>query len=212
MARKPAPGTRDRILDSAARLFQEHGARAVGTQQIIDECGCGKKLLYGEFASKDDLVVAYLERCQHEWSTIMDEATRPYADDPARQLVAMVRAVARQVAAPDFRGCPFRTTHSQFPDHAHPAHQLTVRHVKDLRIRLHRLAKQSQARDPRPLADQLMLIIDGLYVNGSMLGRTGAATAAVALADELVRRSTEPASSSTSDKTSTRPGRESPHR
>src|SRR6187549_1952821 len=89
MPRKPAPGTRDRILDSATRLFQEHGVRAVGTQQIVDECGCGKKLLYGEFATKDELVVAYLERCQQEWSAVMDEATRTYAEDPARQLVAM---------------------------------------------------------------------------------------------------------------------------
>jgi AcrR family transcriptional regulator len=115
MARKPAPGTRDRILDSAARLFQEHGARGVGTQQIIDECGCGKKLLYGEFPSKDDLVVAYLERCQEEWSAIIDEATRPYADDPARQLVALVSAAARQAVAPDFRGCR--------PPGGHPARQ-----------------------------------------------------------------------------------------
>jgi hypothetical protein len=50
----------------------------------------------------------------------MDEATLPYADDPARQLVAMVRAVARQVAAPDYRGCSFRTTHAQFRDEDHP--------------------------------------------------------------------------------------------
>jgi AcrR family transcriptional regulator len=189
MARNPAPGTRDRILDSAARLFQEHGARAVGTQQIIDECGCGKKLLYGEFASKDDLVVAYLERCQREWTAVMDEATAPYADDPAGQLVALVGAAARQVAAPDFHGCPFRTTHAQFPDGAHPAHQVAVRHVKDLRARLHRLAKGARARDPRALADRLLLIIDGLYINGSMLGHRGAATAAVALADDLVRGS-----------------------
>jgi AcrR family transcriptional regulator len=190
MARKPAPGTRDRILDTAGRLFQEHGARAVGTQQIIDECGCGKKLLYGEFASKDDLVVAYLERCQQEWTAIMDEATRPYADDPAGQLVAMVRAVARQVTAPDFRGCPFRTTHAQFPDDRHPAHQVAVRHVNNLRNQLHRLAKRARARDPRALADRLMLIIDGLYINASMLGRRATATVAVALADEVVREST----------------------
>ena len=44
----------------------------------------------------------------------------PYAGDPARQLVAMVHAVARQVAAPDYPGCPFRTTHAQFPDEPIP--------------------------------------------------------------------------------------------
>jgi AcrR family transcriptional regulator len=191
MARKPAPDTRDRILDSAVRLFQEHGARAVGTQQIIDDCGCGKNLLYREFASKDDLVVAYLERCQQEWTAIMEEATRPYADDPARQLVAMVRAVVRQVDAPDFRGCPFRTAHAQFPEH-HPARKASVRHVQNLQIQLHRLAKRAGARDPRALADRITLIIDGLYVDGAMLGPSGPATAAVSLAEELVRGSIEP--------------------
>jgi AcrR family transcriptional regulator len=191
MARKPAPGTRDRILDHAARLFQEHGPRAVGTQQIIDECGCGKKLLYREFASKDDLVVAYLERCQREWDAIIDDATRPYSADPARQIVALVQSVADQATAPDYQGCPFRTAASQYPDAAHPVHQVAVRHVKDLRARLHGLARRAGARDPRALADRITLIIDGVYIDAAMLGRRGPATAAVALADELVRGSIE---------------------
>ncbi len=113
MARKRAAGTRDRILDSAARLFQEHGARAVGTQQIIDDCGCGKNLLYREFPSKDDLVVAYLERCQQEWTAVMEDATRPHADDPAGQLVAMVQAVAQPDRRPRLHGLPL-------PHHPHP--------------------------------------------------------------------------------------------
>jgi AcrR family transcriptional regulator len=192
MARKPAPGTRERILDNAARLFQQHGTRAVGTQQIIDECGCGKKLLYGQFATKDDLVVAYLERCQREWTAIMDDATASHVEDPGRQLVALVSAAASQVTAPDFHGCPFRTTHAQFPDDSHPAHQAAVRHIKDLRARLHRVARRTGARDPRALADRLLLIIDGLYTNGSILGRRGAAPVAVALADEVVRNSMKP--------------------
>jgi AcrR family transcriptional regulator len=190
VARKPAPGTRERILDNAGRLFREHGARDVGLQQVIDACGCGKNLLYREFPSKDELVAAYLERCQLEWSATMDEATRPYADDPAGQLVAIVRAVTQQVAATDYEGCPFRTAHAQFPHDEHPASRVAVRHLKDLRARLRALARQSGAHDPRALGDQIMLIIDGVYTNGSILGRAGAATAAVAFADAAVRAAT----------------------
>jgi len=195
MARSPAPGTRDRILDTATRLFQEQGVRAVGLQQIIDECGCGKSLLYREFASKDALVVAYLEHAQAEWSEIMDEALRPHAGDPAAQLVALVQAVADQVAATDYAGCPFRTTHAHFPAPDHPAHRVAVRHVRDLRARLRRLARLARARNPAALGDRLLLIIDGLYVNGSMLGDRAAGATAVALAEELVR---EASASSTS--------------
>jgi hypothetical protein len=70
---------------------------------------------------------------------------------------------------------------------------VAVRHVETLRSRLHTLAKRAGARDARALADRLMLIIDGLYVNTSMLGRTSAVTAAVGLADQLVRESIGPA-------------------
>jgi AcrR family transcriptional regulator len=187
MARAPAPGTRERILDTASRLFQEQGVRAVGLQQIIDECGCGKSLLYREFASKDVLVVAYLEHAQAEWSEIIDEALRPYVGDPAAELVALVQAVADQVVAPDYAGCPFRMTHAHFPDPDHPAHQVAVRHVRDLRTRLRRLARRAGAADPAALGDRLLLVIDGLYVNGSMLGDRTVGATAVALAEELVR-------------------------
>ena len=195
MARSPAPGTRDRILDTATRLFREQGVRAVGLQQIIDECGCGKSLLYREFASKDALVVAYLEHAQAEWSEIIDEALRPHAGDPAAQLVALVQAVADQVAATDYAGCPFRTTHAHFPDPDHPAHRVAVRHVRDLRARLRRLARLARARNPEALGDRLLLIIDGLYVNGSMLGDRTAGATAVALAEELVREASAPSTS-----------------
>jgi AcrR family transcriptional regulator len=187
MARKPAPDARERLLESASRLFNERGVHAVGLQQIIGECGCGKNMLYREFASKDDLVVAWLERCQDTWEAIVDGATRPLADDPAGQLVAIVRVSAEEAAVPGYRGCPMRNTRAEFPDPAHPAHQVSVAYVDAVRARLRELAERAGASDPGPLADRLMLILDGLLSNSAMLGPEGAAAAAVDFAQEVIR-------------------------
>lgn len=192
MARKPAPGAHDRILDTAARLFNDHGVHAVGLQQIIDECSCGKNLLYREFGSKDELIVAYLERCRQDSAARIDRATQALADDPAGQLVAVVRVASEQVAAPDYRGCPFLNIHAEFPDTNHPAHQVSVAHRTALRAQLRDLAARAGAADPETLADRILLIVDGVYANGAILDTGGAAGAAVAFAEEVVRDATRP--------------------
>jgi len=186
MARKPAPGTRDRILDVASRLFHDHGVHAVGLQQIIDECGCGKNLLYREFASKDDLVVAYLKRCRDEWETVIHEAIQQAGNDAARQLVAVVRAVAGQVADPDYRGCPFLNTHAELRDPAHPAHQVAVEHFQALRRQLRALANRARLRNGSDIAEQILLIVYGLYATGAVLRSDNTAPNAIALAERTL--------------------------
>ena len=56
---KPA---RERILDTAYELFSLRGIRAVGVDEIVEQAGIAKATLYRHFASKDDLVLAYLDR------------------------------------------------------------------------------------------------------------------------------------------------------
>jgi AcrR family transcriptional regulator len=186
MARKPAEGVRERIVDTAARLFYEQGVHAVGLQQIIDECGCGKSLLYREFASKDELIVAWLERCRLDWARLTETVAERLPDDPAAQMIEIVRAVADDVSSPGYRGCAVRNTYAEFPDREHPAHRVSLDHVKGMRAHVRDLAVRAAAADPDMLADRLMLILDGMYTNGIVLGGA-AAGSAVAFAEEVVR-------------------------
>jgi TetR/AcrR family transcriptional regulator len=53
--------TRARILEAAVRQFSENGLAGARTEQIAEEAGVNKALLYYYFKSKDDLYSAALE-------------------------------------------------------------------------------------------------------------------------------------------------------
>jgi AcrR family transcriptional regulator len=184
------PDRRERILDMAATLFDERGIQAVGMQQIIDSVGCGKAVLYREFPTKDDLVVAYLERYTATWDRVRERVAQEHRGDPAAQLVAVVRWTTEQAVMPSYRGCPVHNTHAEFPDPGHPAHAMALRYAERIRSAMTEIAREAGAADPHTLADRLVLVIDGVNVSGATLGNDGPAQAAVALAEDLVRTAT----------------------
>ena len=64
----PELTARERILDTAFRLFYARGIRAVGVDLIIAESGVAKATFYKHFPAKDDLVLAYLDRVDGVWT------------------------------------------------------------------------------------------------------------------------------------------------
>jgi AcrR family transcriptional regulator len=158
MARKPAPGTRQRILAVAARLFGEHGVRSVGMQRLVSETGLGKNLVYREFEGKDHLVAEWLRDSHADWSLSVETVIQRYRDDPSRQLLAIVEFYYDSVVNTAFHGCPFYCTLSEFRDHSHPGRQAAVAHLESVRQLFRTLAGAAGAADPGRLADALMLI------------------------------------------------------
>jgi AcrR family transcriptional regulator len=84
---------RQRILDTAFRLFYAHGIRAVGVDRIIAESGAAKATFYKYFPAKDDLVVAYLDTVDGIWSQQLHDAAEAAGTAPADQLVGMFDAL-----------------------------------------------------------------------------------------------------------------------
>jgi AcrR family transcriptional regulator len=189
MARPQAPGTKQRILAVAARLFSQHGVRSVGMQQLVDETGLGKSLVYREFSGKDDLVAEWLKSTDDTWSELAGAATEPYEGDPARQLLALVEFIHDSTRADEFRGCVFYNTLGEFREEDHPGHREALAHLEKLRALLCGYARAAGAADPDALAEALMLIIGGLLVNGMAFGANGPAKHAVTVAESLIRAS-----------------------
>ncbi len=188
MARTPTPGVRQRILDTASRLFGEHGVRAVGMQQLIDETGVGKSLLYREFPSKDDLVAAWMQDSDAQWWRQAHEIVEPHAGDPVRQMLALVEFFHDSARDPGFHGCIYYNTSSEFRDSAHPGRQEAVAHLKRVHGLVRELSAQAGVADPDGLADAMMLIIGGLLANAEALGDTGPVRAALPTAEAVIRQ------------------------
>src|SRR5512132_3835546 len=89
-ATRPA---RDRILDTAFRLFYAHGPRGVGVDTITAEPGVAKATLYKHFPRKDDLTLACLDKVDQAWFGQLRTAARA-AGDPRAQLVGMFDALS----------------------------------------------------------------------------------------------------------------------
>ncbi|WP_370588731.1 TetR/AcrR family transcriptional regulator [Pseudonocardia sp. C8] len=205
MARTAAPDGRDRILDVAARLFYEQGIRAVGMKQIVDEAGTGKSLLYGHFATKDELVEAYLRRSAARLGRSAARAQQAAGDDPGERIVALVTDAGHRILRPGGRGCPFRNYLVEFPDAGDepdtgtgPA-AVARRTLGESRAVVERLARElAGPAGGAVLAEQIALILDGLFARASYRDRgddeppVGAVLAAVELTRTLVAQHRAP--------------------
>ena len=186
-AAKPA---RERILETASELFFRHGIRAVGIDTIIARSGVAKMSLYRHFASKDELVVAFLEWRDKTYWDWWDAVLARHPGEPRAQLKALVAGISERIGNRFYRGCAFLNTASEFPTPAdgseHPAHAVSMAHKTELRRRLLDLATALDVGDPQQLADQFLLLFNGAYATAPLLGAEWPRGALDAALDSLI--------------------------
>jgi AcrR family transcriptional regulator len=176
---------RERILDTAFRLFYAHGIRAVGVDRIIAESGVAKATFYKHFPAKDDLVVAYLDRVDRTWSEQLQAAADAAGETPAEQLVGMFDALTTACRREGYRGCAFINAAAE-NQAGTPIHDRTLTHKDAVRAWVRDLADRAGAADPDALARALTLLLDGGLASGSLDARPDAPAVAKESARTLV--------------------------
>jgi AcrR family transcriptional regulator len=190
VTRRSSAETREHVLQVAHELFYWQGIRAVGVDRIADEAGVAPTTLYRLFASKDDLVGAYVERADREYRQWFSEAVRADAHGPREQILALFDALAAQTRPEVCRGCPFLMALTEFPDPQVPAHQHAVATKAWVRAQLGTLTAELACShpvvDPEAMADQLTLVMEGVYASVQALGSDGPARSARAFVESVL--------------------------
>jgi AcrR family transcriptional regulator len=167
MKKEVAP--KEKVFQTASRLFYQNGYRAIGVDTLAAESGIGKMTLYRHYPSKDDLIVAYLKDSNELFWSSFEQITKD-APTPREKLLAFFQSLQEYVTTPECFGCPFLNVATEYPQLDYPGHQVALQHKQTVRARFRQLAKEARAKKPEVLADQLFLLMDGAYMASRMFG------------------------------------------
>jgi AcrR family transcriptional regulator len=186
LAMRPSP-KREILLDAAWRLFYRDGFHAVGIDTVLAEAGVAKMTLYNHFPSKEDLIVAVLERRAAQFEGSLSAAIEAAGSNPIKRLQAFFDWHAEWLRSPDFNGCAFIKAVAEFPQADEKPHQVAAAHKARILQLLESLLKGLGIRQPAPLARQLELLTEGAIVAAHTHGRPEAARDARTAAEALVQ-------------------------
>jgi AcrR family transcriptional regulator len=159
------PKARDRILAAAYDLFARHGIRAVGIDAIIEHSGVARMTLYRHFASKDDLVLAFLERREALWfiGWLQGEIERR-AKKPIDRLLAIFDLFGEWFRSESFEGCSFINVMLETSDRASPIRRASVQYLQRLTEFIERLAADAGVSDTAGFARKWRLLMNGSII------------------------------------------------
>ncbi|MGI6853100.1 TetR/AcrR family transcriptional regulator [Mesorhizobium sp. 1B3] len=160
-------GGRDRLLETARRLFMRHGASNVGINEVTDAAGVARMTLYNNFPSKEALTVAVYEEMAA--ATLRALETLPEAGTEQARIEGIFDLFARGTLRADYRGCPFIHASLQEGEPSGPVHAVVQRYKRALRDQVFRALDEERAERSH-MADSIVLLLDGAVTEAYIKG------------------------------------------
>jgi AcrR family transcriptional regulator len=161
---------RDQLLETAWRLFYRDGYHATGIDRILADAGVAKMTLYKHFRSKEELILAALEKRSDQFSESLSRFLRAKKRAPERQLLAVFDWLIAWVSSKEFRGCFFQKAMAEYQDVHDPIHQAALAHKAAFHGEIRRLVMQTDLANSKALADHFTLLVEGAIVYSHATG------------------------------------------
>jgi AcrR family transcriptional regulator len=182
---------RDHLVETALQLFCQNGFRATGIDLVLKESGVAKKTLYNHFRSKDDLIVAVLDKRDEDFmakmrATIARLAPRQAGDPRMSRVLAFFDGLDEWFNSDSFNGCTFINASAEYPRSDCPIHRACATHKERVLDTLEGLLSEMPLSDSRQVAREVGLLAEGAIVNAHTAGDPAAARVAKAAARRLL--------------------------
>ncbi len=158
---------RERVLAASYDLFARRGIRDVSIDEILAISGVAKATLYRHFPSKDDLVLAFLERRERLWTYgVVEAGALARTTDPEGRLLAIFDVFDEWFRRDDFEACSFINVLLEMGIE-HPVGRASNAYLANIRALVAKLATAANLRDPDEFARSWHILMKGSIVQAS---------------------------------------------
>jgi AcrR family transcriptional regulator len=189
---------REHLVETAQQLFYREGIKGTGIDTVLEHAGVAKRTLYNHFKSKDELVIATLQRRDQEFMAMLKAGVKKFESrqtgEPAfARVLAYFDAIEEWTTSKQFSGCMFINASAEYPRQDHPVHVICAMHKRLVIQYIEELMSGLTLADPHDLAVQLAVLTDGAIVNAHTTSNRNAAQVAKQVAVSLLTLNTQPA-------------------
>jgi AcrR family transcriptional regulator len=166
--------TRDRLVEAARTLFWEHGYTGTGIAQILKEADAGSGSLYYFFPTKEDLLLAVLERYRENLGPAVVEPVFSRVSDPIERIFGILDGYRQGLLATGFhRGCPIGNLALELADSHPSARELLAANFTGWRKAIEQCLDEAAGRLPASLdREPLALFVLTTMEGAVMLARS----------------------------------------
>ena len=175
-------GPRERIIDTASRLFYNQGYNSTGINQVIKEADVAKASLYQPFPSKEDLLIEYLSISSMATSKVL-QATVSKHSNPKEKVLSLFDFLITFSRQHNFQGCNFLNVATEIPKDNAKVKALIRKEKNNIRRLFSDILKPSGKQS---LADELYLLFDAALISSKVYGDVWPIKTARSIAQKLL--------------------------
>jgi len=177
---------RQHLIDTAYRLFNEHGYHATGIDRILAESGVSKATLYKHFRSKEELILAVLQQRHHQVISLIEGYMKTAKDAGESPTLAIFDALDAWFHAEGYYGCNFINASAEYAQPGDAIYDFAAEHKAALQTLIHDSLAARGKKNRQQRAMEIALLVDGAIVSAHTRGNRDAARLAKTMAGRLL--------------------------